>query len=731
MGSTSKAFPAAVWPLNRSEAGIGCAALVPAGLAGSVALIPALSTPGDRRADAASVHWHPASFQHGLRTHGLLSEPRPPVTLRPPTRTPGFLKQAECPPYYRMVYNFRRAHGDLDIPHELLATAFQEAEADGGWDNIPSMKGGVVAVCRPALGDRWPPNPPPNAGETGGSAEDNLRGLRFKRDIKPALATRARAEGDDGDSEAASEPGVWSSRREWAMYASGECGNELWALPLPLPDDGAHAFPSLRRCGSAIPDATAAEVAPSIEFTTPIRQVAAHSSHPGAVCVRTDSMVAIVGLSQCHRGPNWTPYVSADVVGHPYSYDSGDRWTCHASWSPWRATEIALASGTGSVRLWDCAAGREVLLKDAEQAGSYDIQWNCCEFWNSPRHLLCANPDALYFLDARAGRTQTAIMSLPESPFALSGEAFTAICPSALHPLHAVAASTHAIRVFDQRYPKQPVMAWEHGSTPADPPIYLQSSRLPNYADGHAACILAATEKSSRIYCYVYGQGGSDQPYTSLDQSVLRPAAHASTVYETIQDALAIDPQRSEDMTSAYTHIAEYPTARLAGFSLSFMAPVDGTDAGVAGTRAPADSVCVSVDELGAVVGHHVVVAPSASTGNGFKAPASAHSGLLYSGVWNAAREVDGTIIDGMNLVLRERRSTDGTREATWAELRKRSEAYIRTDMSQAYRGLLEHVARAPPEIGYPPLSAAEGEALRRRIPSITSRDTSAYERGF
>ncbi|KAJ2772451.1 hypothetical protein IWQ57_001760, partial [Coemansia nantahalensis] len=604
MGGVSQAFPATAWPLNRSEAGVGHVVLAPAGLGGSVALVPALAPARPCSDGAAGVRWHPASVPHGLRVRGMLTEPRAPVALRPPTRIPGFLAQDAGPSYCHMVYNFRRAHSDLDIPHELLASAFRDAKETGSRDGIPSAKGGTVAVCRPALGEQQPTHPPPGADTGGDAAEDWLAVLRHKRNVDAVLSGRAAHE----DASELPRGPLWSSRREWAMYAGGECGNELWALPLPLADDAAQGFPSLQRRDTDC--AAGAEVRPSIEFTTPIRQVVARASHPGFACVRTDSMVATVALSQYHEGAEWEPHVDADVAGHPYSYDSGDRWTCHASWSPWRAAESALASGTGAVRLWDCAAGRETLLGNADQAGEYDIQWNCCEYWSSPRQLLCANPDTLYCLDARVGCTRTAVMSLAESPFASTGEVFTAICPSALHPLHAVAASSHAIRVFDQRYLRQPVMAWAHGCTPADPPIYLQSEMLPGFAGGHAACIFAATERSSRVYGFVYGQGGSDQPYSSLDQFMLRPGTHASSSHEAVQDVLAIDPQSSEDMTSAYTHVAEYPTARLAGFSFHLLdIPVD-----TAGTGVAVDAVCVCVDELGAVVGHHIVVAPNAPT---------------------------------------------------------------------------------------------------------------------
>ncbi|KAJ2356721.1 hypothetical protein H4S01_006643, partial [Coemansia sp. RSA 2610] len=359
-------------------------------------------------------------------------------------------------------------------------------------------------------------------------------------------------------------------------------------------------------------------------------------------------MVCTVSLTQSHSGPNWVPQLEACIDGSPYTYDAGDRWTCHASWNPWCSSEYALASGTGCIRLWDCATDRGTVLKAANPSIDYDIQWNSCEYWSCPRQLLCASPTELTVLDARATAVRTTLMSLKESPFAYRGEAFTAICPSALHPLHAVAASTHAIRVFDQRYPKQPIIAWEHGWVPFDPPVYLESTRLSDYTQGSAAGIFAATERSARVYSYIYGQGANDQPYTSLSQHLLRPTTSAANVFETIQVPLAIDPHDTLDYTSGHTYIADYPTGRLAGFSTRLVASRTGTETKRDQVLANGSAVCICLDSFGAVTGHRFVVAPDSDTSNETTSGESACPANLA--LWKNAREIDGAILDGASL---------------------------------------------------------------------------------
>ncbi|KAJ2354990.1 hypothetical protein GGF43_002949 [Coemansia sp. RSA 2618] len=264
-----------------------------------------------------------------------------------------------------MVAQFRKAHSDVDIPHELIAEAFSEAAADTVWDERAPIKGNNVACCRPALDEE----------DLRAHCTDYEQAAMFlhKQEVKPLLQSV------DG-----SEFG-WSSRREWAIYAGGECNSELWALPLPSAEDAA-----LRDCGfwprepADMPIPTSdADVRLSLEFTTPIRQIISHDSHPGRACVRTDSMVTLVDLIQRHSGSSRIPHVDANIAGSPYTYDTGDRWTCHASWNARNASEIALASGTGCVRLWDYATSRDTLLRGADTDMQYDIQWNCCDIYRN------------------------------------------------------------------------------------------------------------------------------------------------------------------------------------------------------------------------------------------------------------------------------------------------------------------------------------------------------------
>ncbi|KAJ2078728.1 hypothetical protein H4R24_004281 [Coemansia sp. RSA 988] len=727
MSPISKAFPAAAWPLNRREAGVEHVALAPTYLGIAGCAFPILDPPKQGKLLGLDIQWHPASMRSDTRTQNTLYEPQSPVMLRPPTRIPGFMQPSKNLLYQEMVYHFRSMHADLDISHEIIAGEFRDAKDDASRDIMAFTKGNTVACCRPALSEELIPHTlPPNA-KAGILPKELISAARWQHDVGLHFCDMDYGDGDD-----VLEARKWSSHREWAMYAGGECNNELWSLPLPSLGDTAYGFPSLQSRAGADRSQSDVEIGPSIEFSTPIRQIIACDAHPGFVCVRTDSMVGIISVAQCHRGAEWTPYIRANVVGEPYAYDSGDNWTCHAAWNQWNISELALASGTGAIRLWDCNVGSETTLIDNKCPSPHnDVQWNSCEYWGSPRHILCGDNDTLYYLDARTKLKNTTIMSLSQTPFAYKGETFTAVSTSALHPLHAVAASSHAIRVFDQRYLKQPVVAWEHGFPRSDPPIFLQTTLLPNYTKGRAACIFAATEESSRVFGYVYGQTTNDQPYTSLNQMALRPITDVSMACENIQDTLAIDSYDNQDTILRNTHITEYPTARLAGVSFRFLPSETAGAENPDCIHSAMDAVCVCVNELGAVIGNHIVVGTGDSTSTPFSVPDSTYGKVLGSAVWRNARGMGNATIDGMNMLFQSNESRIHKREEMWTELGKRSEICKFVDMTKVYKDLLYSLDKRDnkgSDIIHPPSPQQLGEELVQQLNNVSTRETSAYQ---
>ncbi|KAJ2196055.1 hypothetical protein IW141_004099 [Coemansia sp. RSA 355] len=668
-----------------------------------------MPAPEHGQSPTSGLYWHPASVLPKRHSQGLLTEPFAPTVLRPAMRIPGFLKLSRGLSYQEMVNQFRKLHSDIDIPHDIIAEAFSEAAADNTWEGQVPSRGNTIACCRPALDEA-------GLGENDASFKE-AAAFCHKREVRPLLQSIGIKNSQELDTEL-----KWSSHREWAVYAGGECCNELWTLPLPSANDGSLrdlGFWPQERMDMPISDT---EVHPSLEFTTPIRQILAHDSHPGRVCVRTDSMVCMVNMTQHHSGLHLIPRIDASVVGCPYTYDSGDRWTCHASWNPWHISELALASGTGCVRLWDCTTGNATLLRDTDTVEHNTIQWNCCEYWSCPRQLLCANPDILYMLDVRAKKSETALVTLKDSPFGYKNEVFTAICPSALHPLHAIAASTHAIRVFDQRYLKQPILAWEHAHLPFDPPIFLQSTQLLDSDRGRRAGIFAATENSSRIYGYVYGQNSSDQPYTSLDQFMLRPMSSTANVFDTIQNPLAIDPHENQDFTTGHTYVANYPTGRLTGCSFRLMASKHISQAAFSDSPLH-EAVCISLDEFGTVVGHKIAISSNIDDSSTADMDETVSRCSFDSNIWKNTREINGAIVDGMDLVLQTKAERDLKKETLWAELRKRGEVYERVDMADMYQYLINgsdgREFQDLPEIY---------QTLQTRLESVQSKDISAYE---
>ncbi|KAI8325567.1 hypothetical protein GQ54DRAFT_204385 [Martensiomyces pterosporus] len=667
---SSLEFPSIVWPLNRKETGAGYSAVEPFDLGACSHMLPVIRALSDDT-PPGKISWQPASIQPDPRSHGIIEEVGKPVVLRPATRIPGFLTESAEPDYREMTLQFEKLHKDLDIPHDLLVGAFKEASGESVGNPTGFTQGNLVACCRPALSTHQPPK---DTAVALGSAWPTS--AQFQRDVKLGPDDRRGEQGLEYR---------WSSHREWTLYAGGECGNELWAAPIPAAGDSGEMFPSLRFRSGAGQPASDVDVQASIEFTTPVRQIIARNPHPGFACVRTASMVSLLSITQCYSSSNWTPYIKASIAGCPYSYDDGDPWTCHVSWSPWTLSEAALASGGGYIRLWDFEAGRGSELKTGDGLEDYDIQWNCCEYWNSPRHILCANPDELYFLDARAGSSKTSIMSIPDSAFAFDEEMFTAICPSAMHPMHAVAASTHAIRVFDQRYLKQPVVAWRHNNPLTDPPIHLQSSDLPQYSMGRAAAIVAASEESSQIATFVYGQHSSDGPYISIEQSMLSTSTGTLSIQETVQEGLAIDPMENKDMTIGYSHIPRYSTPHLAGLAFHIMPQGSGN------ASTATSAVCLVLDDLGTLIGHRLHVMPSADSGI-VETPCDV---VFRPPMWQSVSMCGQSIIDGMGLSFMDKAKADARREMYWSELRKRSMQYERIDLQRVHRYLVQEMGTA------------------------------------
>ncbi|KAJ2787209.1 hypothetical protein GGI15_000929 [Coemansia interrupta] len=295
-----------------------------------------------------------------------------------------------------------------------------------------------------------------------------------------------------------------TSSRDWVLYADGDSASELWARSLYADDSEASAC--------------------ALEFTTAVRQIETHAAHPGLACVRTDSMVALAKIDEQHLS------LSAQIAGNVYDYGSvgGDQWTCHAAWSPWVASEIALASATGAVRLWDCATREET---DVLSAANSRRQWSMCSFWNAPRVLLHANPTLLSSVDVRAKRSQCEFLNLKRSAFARPDEVLTAAAISALHPLHAIAASTHTLRVFDCRYTRQPLLAWAL-TNKSDPLVRLDSVMVGDH------CVVAAAARSARVSVFDYSQTAVDSPFVSHAQSM--PRLSSGSVHA-MMDALAVD----------------------------------------------------------------------------------------------------------------------------------------------------------------------------------------------
>ncbi|KAJ2538088.1 hypothetical protein GGF49_006112 [Coemansia sp. RSA 1853] len=203
---------------------------------------------------------------------------------------------------------------------------------------------------------------------------------------------------------------------------------------------------------------------------------------------------------------------------------------------------------------------------------------------------------------------------------------------------------------------------------------------------------------------------------------MLRPTTSTANVFDTIQNPLAIDPHENQDFTTGYTYVANYPTGRLTGCSFRLMASKHISQAAFSDSPLH-DAVCVSLDELGTVVGHRIAISSGIDDSTTADMGGTVSRCSFDSNMWKNTREIDGAIVDGMDLVLQTKADRDLKKETFWAELRKRSEVYERVDMSDMYQYLINgsdgHELQGLPEIY---------QKLQTGLESVQSKDISAYE---
>ncbi|KAJ1964694.1 hypothetical protein GGI12_001263 [Dipsacomyces acuminosporus] len=483
-----------------------------------------------------TVCWQPASLQPDPLTNAILQEVGSPVTLRPATRVPGFLAESKNGNYKEMARQFEKLHKDLDIPHDLLSGAFKEAATDSAWDSSRYTEGSLISCCRPALGSQL------LLEDVNADADREwYTAARFRKDVKPICDfSPGDGDGDGYDADEYSTGYGWSSHREWALYAGGECNNELWAAPLPAAGDEGDTFPSLQFRPNRGQSAQKTEVRASIEFTTSIKQIITNNLHPGFACV--------------------------------------------------------------------------------------------------------------YFLDA------------------------------------------------------------------------------------------PASKESSRIETFIYGQHSDDVPYISIEQSMLKQSTGASSVQETIQEALAIDPMENAKMTIGHGHVDRYTTPHLTGFAFCIMPQTPDPQALDDGVSAAIDAVCVVIDELGALIGHQLQIMASANTnttGTNTTGTDTIYTPVFKSSIWQNSRVYEQAVIDGMGLVLMDKAAVDERRESYWSELRGRGMRYDRVDLQQVYQYLVQDVRSetgglvqtANGEVAdYSSLTRKAQSGVLKKIADMASRPISAYD---
>ncbi|KAJ2725743.1 hypothetical protein GGI07_001111 [Coemansia sp. Benny D115] len=401
---------------------------------------------------------------------------------------------------------------------------------------------------------------------------------------------------------------------ELALFAGGEARTQLWAKNLQ------------------------SEASTKVlELTTPVRQICTRRAHSGIALLRTDSMAGLVRLGSLTDA---RPAASR-IAGYVYDYGCGDARTCHAAWSPWMASEAALASANGTVRLWDFGTASEVLIESAEDHATAARQWTSCDYLGSPRVLFKATAAALTSIDARAQRCRSLLLDVAQAPFVYANEAITAAVSCTHHPMHVAAASSRALRIVDRRFARQPILAW---TVEADTsPAHLVSG----VKDGRGILLLAT--RGARVGVFECEAPHIDAPYVSCGQTIL--AMPPSPVHAR-QDALAIES------------LTDSPILDMALEGLALHMRADGS------------SLCVATDELGRVAA--LPIHP----------PAEGRDALPLVPTRRSSSQAH-----------------NARREATWSQIRHCGAPYERIDLHEVYAYLVGHPGSQAPETDPAPKS--------------------------
>lgn len=227
-------------------------------------------------------------------------------------------------------------------------------------------------------------------------------------------------------------------------------------------------------------------------------------------CIRLEDRCQYVCL---YDSVGEDPMVLAD-----FSYDDT---LCFVAPSTYIMGELLSVTRAGTILLQNCEDREPTWQATASHEVENCDQWWCCDFGSHPRSVLFMDHVAVYALDARSsGTRRRKLCSVERDPFL--NDKFTLFRQNPVNLHQVYLASSVMLSLWDERYPMQPMLTWNHGLKYS--PTFLDAVVAPcGQGDPRDLYLTLGSQRSREVAVFSVSQES-----TSLQPVSLLPPWHLS-----------------------------------------------------------------------------------------------------------------------------------------------------------------------------------------------------------
>ncbi|CAN8012037.1 unnamed protein product [Ixodes pacificus] len=243
----------------------------------------------------------------------------------------------------------------------------------------------------------------------------------------------------------------------------------------------------------------------------PIFQVCTRRIEDGiCCCIRLEDRCQYVRL---YDSVGEDPMVLAD-----FSYDDT---LCFVMPSTYIMGELLSVTRAGTILLQNCEDREPTWQTTVSHEVENCDQWWCCDFGSHPRSVLFMDHVAVYALDARSsGARRRKLCSVERDPFL--NDKFTLFRQNPVNLHQVYLASSVMLSLWDERYPMQPMLTWNHGLKYS--PTFLDAVAAPcGQGDPCDLYLTLGSQRSREVAVFSVSQES-----TSLQPVSLLPPWHLS-----------------------------------------------------------------------------------------------------------------------------------------------------------------------------------------------------------